>query len=178
MHWIICLKCFISAGKCFCLYQEDTSLPAESVPHILESDITSTVLFLKRMEIAGLNHCDFIDRPGEIQFSYDLSILFKFQSSLLKHSTILRHIYSCYVVTSKSKESTSKSLDMAWDPSFFAPLIKYCVIYVATLILNSECMYIFSQIEDNHIKLFIESLTWIWAVHLHTNKLFTIRCLQ
>lgn len=50
-------------GKCFCLYQEDTSLPAESVPHLLESDITSTVLFLKRMEIAGLSHCDFIDRP-------------------------------------------------------------------------------------------------------------------
>ncbi|TRZ01347.1 hypothetical protein DNTS_031869 [Danionella cerebrum] len=52
-----------SMGKCFRLYQDDTSLPAESVPHILESDITSTVLFLKRMEIAGLSHCDFIDRP-------------------------------------------------------------------------------------------------------------------
>ncbi|XP_030643275.1 putative pre-mRNA-splicing factor ATP-dependent RNA helicase DHX32 [Chanos chanos] len=50
-------------GKCFCLYPEDTPLPAESVPHILESDITSTVLFLKRMEIAGLGHCDFVDRP-------------------------------------------------------------------------------------------------------------------
>ncbi|XP_056623478.1 putative pre-mRNA-splicing factor ATP-dependent RNA helicase DHX32 [Triplophysa dalaica] len=50
-------------GKCFCLYQEDASLPAECIPHILESDITSTVLFLKRMEIAGLSHCDFIDRP-------------------------------------------------------------------------------------------------------------------
>ncbi|KAA0711275.1 putative pre-mRNA-splicing factor ATP-dependent RNA helicase DHX32 [Triplophysa tibetana] len=50
-------------GKCFCLYQEDASLPAESIPHILEADITSTVLFLKRMEIAGLSHCDFIDRP-------------------------------------------------------------------------------------------------------------------
>uniref|UniRef100_A0A9J7ZTA7 DEAH-box helicase 32 (putative) n=1 Tax=Cyprinus carpio carpio TaxID=630221 RepID=A0A9J7ZTA7_CYPCA len=55
-------------GKCFCLYQEDTSLPAESVPHILESDITSTVLFLKRMEIAGLSHCDFIDRPAPSSF--------------------------------------------------------------------------------------------------------------
>lgn len=55
-------------GKCFCLYQEDTSLPVESVPHILESDITSTVLFLKRMEIAGLSNCDFVDRPGEILF--------------------------------------------------------------------------------------------------------------
>ncbi|XP_076834942.1 putative pre-mRNA-splicing factor ATP-dependent RNA helicase DHX32 [Brachyhypopomus gauderio] len=52
------------AGKCFCLYPENTDLPAESVPHILESDITSTVLFLKRMEIAGLGHCDFIDRPA------------------------------------------------------------------------------------------------------------------
>uniref|UniRef100_A0A672RAN1 RNA helicase n=1 Tax=Sinocyclocheilus grahami TaxID=75366 RepID=A0A672RAN1_SINGR len=50
-------------GKCFCLYQEDTPLPAENIPHILDSDITSTVLFLKRMEIAGLSHCDFIDRP-------------------------------------------------------------------------------------------------------------------
>uniref|UniRef100_A0A8C2E1H7 RNA helicase n=1 Tax=Cyprinus carpio TaxID=7962 RepID=A0A8C2E1H7_CYPCA len=54
---------FLATEQCFCLYQEDTSLPAESVPHILESDITSTVLFLKRMEIAGLSHCDFIDRP-------------------------------------------------------------------------------------------------------------------
>uniref|UniRef100_A0A4W4GJN8 Helicase-associated domain-containing protein n=1 Tax=Electrophorus electricus TaxID=8005 RepID=A0A4W4GJN8_ELEEL len=50
-------------GKCFCLYLEATSFPTESVPHILESDITSTVLFLKPMEIAGLGQCDFIDRP-------------------------------------------------------------------------------------------------------------------
>ncbi|KAM3605619.1 uncharacterized protein V6R79_002112 [Siganus canaliculatus] len=50
------------AGKCFCLYPEDRQLP-ETRPHIAECDITSTVLFLKRMEIAGLRHCDFIDRP-------------------------------------------------------------------------------------------------------------------
>nr|XP_019945443.1 PREDICTED: putative pre-mRNA-splicing factor ATP-dependent RNA helicase DHX32 [Paralichthys olivaceus] len=50
-------------GKCFCLYPEDRQLPAETRPHIMESDITSTVLLLKRMEIAGLGHCDFIDRP-------------------------------------------------------------------------------------------------------------------
>ncbi|XP_029313079.1 DEAD/H (Asp-Glu-Ala-Asp/His) box polypeptide 32a [Cottoperca gobio] len=50
-------------GKCFCLYQEDSQLPAENSPHILESNITPTVLFLKRMEIAGLGQCDFIDRP-------------------------------------------------------------------------------------------------------------------
>ncbi|KAM6956543.1 putative pre-mRNA-splicing factor ATP-dependent RNA helicase DHX32 [Aplochiton taeniatus] len=51
------------SGKCFRLYSEDMPLPSETRPHILESDITSTVLFLKRLEIAGLGHCDFIDRP-------------------------------------------------------------------------------------------------------------------
>ncbi|CAJ1080242.1 DEAD/H (Asp-Glu-Ala-Asp/His) box polypeptide 32a [Xyrichtys novacula] len=50
-------------GKCFCLYPEDSKLPAENSPQILESNITPTVLFLKRMEIAGLGQCDFIDRP-------------------------------------------------------------------------------------------------------------------
>uniref|UniRef100_A0A672G6A4 Putative pre-mRNA-splicing factor ATP-dependent RNA helicase DHX32 n=1 Tax=Salarias fasciatus TaxID=181472 RepID=A0A672G6A4_SALFA len=50
-------------GKCFCLYPADRQLPAEITPHIVESDISSTVLFLKRMEIAGLSHCHFIDRP-------------------------------------------------------------------------------------------------------------------
>ncbi|XP_022049879.1 DEAD/H (Asp-Glu-Ala-Asp/His) box polypeptide 32a [Acanthochromis polyacanthus] len=48
-------------GKCFCLYPAAT--PAESSPQILESNITPTVLFLKRMEIAGLGQCNFIDRP-------------------------------------------------------------------------------------------------------------------
>ncbi|KAM8739391.1 putative pre-mRNA-splicing factor ATP-dependent RNA helicase DHX32 [Acanthopagrus schlegelii] len=50
-------------GKCFCLYPEDRQLPADTRPHIVESDITSTVLFLRRMEIAGLRHCAFMDRP-------------------------------------------------------------------------------------------------------------------
>ncbi|KAL2078561.1 hypothetical protein ACEWY4_026246 [Coilia grayii] len=51
------------AGKCFCLYPEETKLPAECVPQLLESSIVPTVLFLKRMEVAGLGHCDFINRP-------------------------------------------------------------------------------------------------------------------
>ncbi|XP_026131991.1 putative pre-mRNA-splicing factor ATP-dependent RNA helicase DHX32 [Carassius auratus] len=52
-----------STGKCFCLYPEDVQLPAEIPPRILESNITSTVLYLKRMETAGIRHCDFISRP-------------------------------------------------------------------------------------------------------------------
>ncbi|CAL8255819.1 unnamed protein product [Lota lota] len=50
-------------GKCFCLYPEDRPLPDETRPHILECDITSSVLFLKRMELSGVGSCDFIDRP-------------------------------------------------------------------------------------------------------------------
>ncbi|XP_067285887.1 DEAD/H (Asp-Glu-Ala-Asp/His) box polypeptide 32a [Pseudorasbora parva] len=52
-----------STGKCFCLYPEDLQLPTEIPPRILESNITSTALFLKRMEVAGIGHCDFISRP-------------------------------------------------------------------------------------------------------------------
>lgn len=51
-------------GKCFCLYPEDNQLPAKISPQILEVNITPTVLFLKRIEIAGLGQCEFIDRPG------------------------------------------------------------------------------------------------------------------
>ncbi|XP_062859694.1 DEAD/H (Asp-Glu-Ala-Asp/His) box polypeptide 32a [Trichomycterus rosablanca] len=51
------------AGRCFCLYPEETVLCAEIPAQILESNITSSVLFLKRMEVAGLRHFDFISRP-------------------------------------------------------------------------------------------------------------------
>ncbi|KAM9425830.1 DEAD/H (Asp-Glu-Ala-Asp/His) box polypeptide 32a [Pholidichthys leucotaenia] len=50
-------------GKCFRLYPEASLPSAENSPQILESNITPTVLFLKRMEIAGLGQCHFIDRP-------------------------------------------------------------------------------------------------------------------
>ncbi|TSL04202.1 ATP-dependent RNA helicase DQX1 [Bagarius yarrelli] len=52
-----------SAGKCFCLYPEKTVLCSEIPARISESNITSAVLFLKRMELAGIRHCDFINRP-------------------------------------------------------------------------------------------------------------------
>ncbi|XP_072229303.1 DEAD/H (Asp-Glu-Ala-Asp/His) box polypeptide 32a [Leuresthes tenuis] len=50
-------------GKCFRLYPEASLALADTPPQILESNIAPTVLFLKRMEIAGLGQCHFIDRP-------------------------------------------------------------------------------------------------------------------
>uniref|UniRef100_A0A8C0FQR5 Helicase-associated domain-containing protein n=1 Tax=Bubo bubo TaxID=30461 RepID=A0A8C0FQR5_BUBBB len=56
-----------SSGKIFCLYPEEFTYK-EMKPHlpakIQESNLTNMVLFLKRMDIAGLGHCDFISRPA------------------------------------------------------------------------------------------------------------------
>ncbi|XP_012877339.1 PREDICTED: putative pre-mRNA-splicing factor ATP-dependent RNA helicase DHX32 [Dipodomys ordii] len=59
-----------SSGKLFCLYTEEFASkdmrplkPAE----MQEANLTSMVLFLKRIDIAGLGHCDFMNRPVEIQ---------------------------------------------------------------------------------------------------------------
>ncbi|MGH0123908.1 UNVERIFIED_CONTAM: hypothetical protein FKN15_046761 [Acipenser sinensis] len=52
-----------TTGKCFCLYPEEMQLPDQTPPQILESNFTTMVLFLKRMDIAGLGHCEFLDRP-------------------------------------------------------------------------------------------------------------------
>ncbi|XP_035125313.1 putative pre-mRNA-splicing factor ATP-dependent RNA helicase DHX32 isoform X2 [Callithrix jacchus] len=56
-----------SSGKLFCLYTEEfaskdmTPLkPAE----MQEANLTSMVLFMKRVDIAGLGHCDFMNRPA------------------------------------------------------------------------------------------------------------------
>ncbi|XP_032429827.1 DEAD/H (Asp-Glu-Ala-Asp/His) box polypeptide 32a [Xiphophorus hellerii] len=52
-----------SAGKCFRLYPEASLPTAEIHPQILDCNITPTVLYLKRMEIAGLGQCHFMERP-------------------------------------------------------------------------------------------------------------------
>ncbi|XP_061334560.1 putative pre-mRNA-splicing factor ATP-dependent RNA helicase DHX32 isoform X2 [Pezoporus flaviventris] len=56
-----------SSGKIFCLYPEEFTYK-EMKPHlpakIQESNLRSMVLFLKRMDIAGFGHCDFISRPA------------------------------------------------------------------------------------------------------------------
>nr|DBA14986.1 TPA: hypothetical protein GDO54_004255 [Pyxicephalus adspersus] len=55
-----------STGKMFCLYPEEvtqTEMKIFLTPKVQESNLTSMVLFLKRMDIAGLGHCEFINRP-------------------------------------------------------------------------------------------------------------------
>uniref|UniRef100_G3UC53 DEAH-box helicase 32 (putative) n=1 Tax=Loxodonta africana TaxID=9785 RepID=G3UC53_LOXAF len=56
-----------SSGKLFCLYSEEFASkdmkplqPAE----MQEANLTSTVLFMKRVDIAGLGHCDFMNQPA------------------------------------------------------------------------------------------------------------------
>ncbi|KAM7073187.1 putative pre-mRNA-splicing factor ATP-dependent RNA helicase DHX32 [Molossus nigricans] len=56
-----------SSGKLFCLYSEEFASkdmqplkPAE----MQEANLTSMVLFMKRVDIAGLGHCDFMNRPA------------------------------------------------------------------------------------------------------------------
>ncbi|KAM8924320.1 putative pre-mRNA-splicing factor ATP-dependent RNA helicase DHX32 [Pelodytes ibericus] len=53
-------------GKVFCLYPEEfiqNNMKTSLVAKVEESNLTSMVLFLKRMDIAGLGQCDFIKRP-------------------------------------------------------------------------------------------------------------------
>lgn len=56
-----------TSGKLFCLYTEEFASkdmkplkPAE----MQEANLTSMVLFMKRIDIAGLGHCDFMNRPA------------------------------------------------------------------------------------------------------------------
>ncbi|KFO38260.1 Putative pre-mRNA-splicing factor ATP-dependent RNA helicase DHX32 [Fukomys damarensis] len=55
-----------TSGKFFCLYTEEFASkdmrplkPAE----MQEANLTNMVLFMKRIDIAGLGHCDFMNRP-------------------------------------------------------------------------------------------------------------------
>ncbi|XP_051883469.1 DEAD/H (Asp-Glu-Ala-Asp/His) box polypeptide 32a [Pristis pectinata] len=54
-------------GKCFRLYSEEflkKEMPDLSPACVLESNLTRMVLFLKRMDIADMGQCDFIERPA------------------------------------------------------------------------------------------------------------------
>lgn len=42
-------------------------MPDLSPARVQESNLTRMVLFLKRMDIADMGQCDFIERPGNVQ---------------------------------------------------------------------------------------------------------------
>eukprot|EP00062_Callorhinchus_milii_P018205 gi/632971409/ref/XP_007902158.1/ PREDICTED: putative pre-mRNA-splicing factor ATP-dependent RNA helicase DHX32 [Callorhinchus milii] len=55
------------SGKCFRLYTEEflqKEMPELSPAYVLESNLIRMVLLLKRMDIADMGQCDFIDRPA------------------------------------------------------------------------------------------------------------------
>ncbi|XP_068876351.1 putative pre-mRNA-splicing factor ATP-dependent RNA helicase DHX32 [Aphelocoma coerulescens] len=55
------------SGKIFCLYPEEFTykeMKPQVPAKVQESNLTSMVLFLKRMDIAGFAHCDFISSPA------------------------------------------------------------------------------------------------------------------
>ncbi|XP_043845919.1 putative pre-mRNA-splicing factor ATP-dependent RNA helicase DHX32 isoform X2 [Dromiciops gliroides] len=56
-----------SSGKLFRLYSEEFAcgdMKPLKTPELQEANLTSLVLFLKRIDIAGLGHCDFLSRPA------------------------------------------------------------------------------------------------------------------
>ncbi|XP_075705201.1 ATP-dependent RNA helicase homolog DQX1 isoform X2 [Rhinoderma darwinii] len=55
-----------SDGVCYRLYSEkifETQMPEYSPPRILQENLSRMVLLLKRLDIADLGQCDFLDRP-------------------------------------------------------------------------------------------------------------------
>ncbi|XP_044515175.1 putative pre-mRNA-splicing factor ATP-dependent RNA helicase DHX32 [Gracilinanus agilis] len=56
-----------SSGKLFRLYSEEflcRDMKPLKAAELQEANLTSLVLFLKRIDIAGLGHCDFLSRPA------------------------------------------------------------------------------------------------------------------
>ncbi|KAM5127002.1 ATP-dependent RNA helicase DQX1, partial [Mantella aurantiaca] len=54
-------------GVCYRLYKESvflSDMPEFSLPRILQEDLSRMVLLLKRLDIADLGQCDFLDRPA------------------------------------------------------------------------------------------------------------------
>ncbi|MGH0149053.1 UNVERIFIED_CONTAM: hypothetical protein FKN15_052828 [Acipenser sinensis] len=56
-----------SAGLCFRLYQQsfhDSDMPDFSAPRVSEENLSQLVLLLKRLDIADMGQCKFLDRPA------------------------------------------------------------------------------------------------------------------
>ncbi|KAF9113004.1 DEAH-box ATP-dependent RNA helicase prp22 [Mortierella sp. AM989] len=67
------------AGVCFRLYSREsfeTEMDDETVPEIMRTGLTGTVLSLKRLGIVDVNGFEFLDRPGHEELSAALRELF------------------------------------------------------------------------------------------------------
>ncbi|KAM6440303.1 ATP-dependent RNA helicase DQX1 [Liasis olivaceus] len=57
----------VPPGTCLRLYSEacyEQKLPAVSPTHLMEADLRRPILLLKRLDIADVGQCDFLDRPA------------------------------------------------------------------------------------------------------------------
>ncbi|XP_056407473.1 ATP-dependent RNA helicase DQX1 [Hyla sarda] len=61
------MKAQVPDGVCYRLYSEnifESQMPEFSPPRILQENLSRMVLLLKRLDIADLGQCDFLDRPA------------------------------------------------------------------------------------------------------------------
>lgn len=61
--------CFVLAGVCFRLYSQlmyEEEMPTARCPAVAEANLSHLVLLLKRLDIADMGQCKFLDRPGQI----------------------------------------------------------------------------------------------------------------
>lgn len=66
MYFFVCI--FVS-GVCFRLYSQlmyEEEMPAARCPAVAEANLSHLVLLLKRLDIADMGQCKFLDRPGQI----------------------------------------------------------------------------------------------------------------
>ncbi|XP_067996295.1 putative pre-mRNA-splicing factor ATP-dependent RNA helicase DHX32 isoform X2 [Melanerpes formicivorus] len=141
-----------SSGKLFCLYPEEFTykemkehLPAK----IQESNLTSMVLFLKRMDIAGFGHCDFLTRPAPNCFLHSppgteeiaLTCWRKFSHPAGDHFTLI-NIFNAF------KEATANSANQyysneKWCRHYFLS----CSALKMAEIIRAELVEIMKRIE-------------------------------
>ncbi|XP_061040339.1 putative pre-mRNA-splicing factor ATP-dependent RNA helicase DHX32 isoform X2 [Eubalaena glacialis] len=140
-----------SSGKLFCLYSEEFASedmrplkPAE----MQEANLTSMVLFMKRIDIAGLGHCDFVNRPAPNCFSHlprgaeeaALSCWKKFLHPEGDHFTLI-NIYKAY--QDMALNSTSEHCVEKWCHDYFFN----CSALRMADVIRAELLEIIKRIE-------------------------------
>lgn len=69
---VVCVFLLSAAGVCFRLYSQlmyEDEMPAARCPAVTEANLSHLVLLLKRLDIADMGQCKFLDRPGQFSLS-------------------------------------------------------------------------------------------------------------